>query len=519
MKKRFWFMLLAICLTFSMLAGCQSNKQQKSSNQKKGAKPTISVALESGGSAYVEGSPDINNDKYLKKVESLANVNLKLTVLPHENYQQSMQLLLSGGKLPGLLETKGINQPEIAPAVKSGVLLPLNDLINKYGPHLKKYIPKASWDSARVSKDGKIYGIPQPNPVRNPAVTYIRKDWLDKLGLKVPKTVDQYIKVLQAFKTQDPNGNGKADEIPFSARQNFAFGFAFFSAYGVMPEAWTYQNGKLVPNFIKPKMKQALQVYRKLYKEKLLDNDFLTQTGQDWDSKVTSGLVGMWANNSAAPDVTLERLKQNVPNAKIAIIPSPVIPGGSPGGIYPLGSTVSDFVWTIPKSAKNPKQIIKFLDWFYQKNHQQANKFFLYGLKGENYTMKNGKVDYKYPTTNKAINEQFIYQQWLHFTGPKRYLTDKSFIQGKPDGNLIFHSLQVAKNEGFKDDALGMPALAELQANPKLAYDGMWLEFAAKVVTGKESVNNFDQFVSKWKQNGGSKLIQQATDWYNKNKK
>ncbi|OCA85975.1 ABC transporter substrate-binding protein [Bacillus sp. FJAT-27225] len=529
MNIKFSKSLIGVLLVLLIaLAGCTSNgekasteKDPKAAEKAKAKEPAkLKVALETGGAAYVQGNEDINNDEYVKNLEKLANVDLTLEVLPHENYEQNMQLLLAGGELPDLLQTKGINRPEIAPALDAGVLMPLNDLLEKHGKNLLKAIPKESWDNPRVSKDGQIFGIPQENPVLNSTVTYIRKDWLDKLGLEVPKTVDEYIEVLRAFKTKDPNGNGIQDEIPFSARKNFSFGYSFFGAYDAQPQAWSYQDGKLVPNFIKPEMKEALKVYRTLYKEKLLDNEFLVQEGKDWDAKIIgAGLVGMWAHSSAAPDSWLTKINESHPDAKIAIIPSPVIPGGKPGGVYPLGSSVSDFVWTIPAGSKNAEETIKFLDWFYQQGNEEADNFFLYGLEGKDHTVENGEINYKYPTSNEEAGRQFMYQQWIHFTGPKEYLTNEEFVKNKVHGELIYDSLKVANQEGLIDDGADMPAMETLKARPELAYDGLWLEFAAKVVTGKESVDKFDEFVANWEKRGGDKLIDEATKWYKENRK
>ncbi|WP_246067577.1 extracellular solute-binding protein [Paenibacillus koleovorans] len=481
----------------------------------------IKVALSTGGLAYVEGSPDINNDKYLKKMEEMANVDLNLSLIQHQNYAQNMTLLFAGGELPDLLQTQGINKPEVAPAVDAGVLMPLNELLDKYGPNLKKYISQDAWNDPKVSKDGKIYGIPQENPIRNSTVTYMRKDWLDKLGLQAPKTVDEYINVLTAFRDKDPNGNGKQDEIPFSARAKFSFGFQFFASYDVHPQAWKFENNQLVPNFIRPGMIDALKVYKRLYDEKLIDNEFLVNQGKDWDAKIKgAGTVGMWAHSAAAPDSWLIQVQANTPGAQIVNIPSPVGPSGKPGGVYALDSAVGDFVWTIPKNTKNPEAIIKFLDWYYAAGDKAKDDFFLYGIKGENYTDDGGKIKYNYPTTNEGVGNQAMFQEWIHFVGPKNHLTNAEFLKGKPNGDLIVKSLEIASKEGVIDEGYGLPALPTLQARPELKFDGLWLEFAAKVITGKESVDKFNDFVADWKKRGGDQVIKEATEWYNtKNKK
>ncbi len=67
-----------------------------------------------------------------------------------------------------------------------------------------------------TSADGNIYSMTQYEPQAwnmTPYRLYINQTWLDKLGLNVPTTTDEYKEVLKAFATQDPNGNGQADEI------------------------------------------------------------------------------------------------------------------------------------------------------------------------------------------------------------------------------------------------------------------------------------------------------------------
>ncbi len=70
-----------------------------------------------------------------------------------------------------------------------------------------------------TAPDGNIYALPQVNECYHCMYQqrmWIYKPWLDKLGLKMPTTTDEFYEVLKAFKTKDPNGNGKADEIPLS---------------------------------------------------------------------------------------------------------------------------------------------------------------------------------------------------------------------------------------------------------------------------------------------------------------
>ncbi|GIP36654.1 extracellular solute-binding protein [Paenibacillus sp. J2TS4] len=513
--KRIIFIKISAILLLAGLTGCASNTEVKEGKPNpSGAAggeqaPALRIGQTTAGQQYIEASPDINKDKYVEKIRELSGINIRIDpLIPWQDYKQKMNLLFAGGDLPDLLQTQGINVAEVAPAVDHGALLPLNDLIEEYGPNLKKNIPEEAWNSPKVSKDGKIYGIPQSMFVRNDNVVYVRKDWLDALGLENPTTVDDYIEMLRAFKEGDPNGNGKPDEIPYSGRANFAFTNIFFGAYDVIPDGWKYEDDQLVPNFIRPGIKDALEVYKLLYQEKLLDNEFMVQQGKDWDAKIKGqGTVGMWQHAATYPDKWLMEVQANTPSAEIVILPAPVGPDGKGGANR--GSSVG-MVYVIPKSNENPEIAIKYLDWLFS---DEAKQFLTYGMEGQNYTMEGNKAIYKYPESQEEIYEEQMYNIFLDYMG-QRYLENQDFMAGRNQGELIVEAMTIANNEGRVNDGLDMPALPTMQARPELAYDGLWMQFAAKVITGEESLDGFNKFVEDWKKRGGNELIKEATEWY-----
>ncbi|WP_179232975.1 extracellular solute-binding protein [Paenibacillus rigui] len=452
----------------------------------------------------------------MKKLKELSKTNVKVELIPHAEFKQKLQLIFASGEIPDLLQTDGINSTEVAPAIDAGVLLPLNDLIDKYAPNMKKALPKEAWQYGTVSKDGVIYGIPTLEPAPYGGASFIRKDWLDKLGLPVPKTLDEFVTVMKAFRDKDPNGNGKQDELPWSAREKFRFGDAFFGAYGVNPEGWKLVNGELVPNFILPEMKAALDFHRMLYAEKLFDNESFVQQGKDWDAKIRGkGIVGFWSHSAQEAQLWSAEVKKNSPDANVVPIPSPVGPDGKGG--YLIRSVVNPKTWVISKSAKNPEEIIKFMDFFFT---EEGQRLVTYGIEGDNYTMENGKIKYKYPSASDAtaVQEEIARQEWFRFTGPT-YLSDPEFMKNKPENEKVVQALEISKKEGRVNDGDGIPALPTLKTRPELKFDGLWLEFAAKVITGKESSDGFDKFVADWKKRGGDQLIKEATQWYNQSKK
>lgn len=467
------------------------------------------MGVTTAGVQNVEASSNINEDYYVKKLEEFTNTDLDIELIPWRDYNQKIQLIFAGGELPDLLQTQGITSPDVAPALEADVFMPLNDLIDQHAPNLKKHIPEEAWNSPKVNRDGRIYGIPALNYILNGTVTFVRKDWLDKLGLSVPATVEEYIDLLRAFKDGDPNDNGKQDEIPFSARENFAFGEAFFGAYDVPPGAWKYIDGELVPNFIRPEIKEALAIYQTLYEEKLIDNEFMVQQGKEWDSKIKGqGVVGMWQHSPNYPDKWLAEVKQGVSSAELQIIPAPVGPDGKGGAS--VSRDAVGMIYMIPKSNKNPEAAIKFLDWFYT---EEAQKFMTYGIEGIHYTTENGTIHYNYPEAQEEVYDESMRQYWLRFIGPEP-LENKEFMENKPNGKLVLSAIEIANNEGRVNDGDSMPILPTMQVRPELGKNGLFMEFAAKVITGKSTVEEFDTFVEEWKKRGGDKVIEEATEWY-----
>ena len=132
---------------------------------------------------------------------------------------EALNLMLASGKIPDIVGSSRIKDfvNQYGP---EGAFLPLNDLIDEHAPNLKAFFEKKpEVASALKAADGNMYYIPYLPDGKYGRAYWIRTDWLNKLGLDMPETVDDYENVLRAFKTQDPNGNGEADEVPFFARQ------------------------------------------------------------------------------------------------------------------------------------------------------------------------------------------------------------------------------------------------------------------------------------------------------------
>lgn len=470
--------------------------------------PTLSITMTDSGIQYVEGLDDVNEDKYIKELERLTGFDLDFRLLPWHEYDQALALVFAAGEYTDVVQVPVLTDAKVAPAIEAGVFMPLNDLIQMHAPLLRENVPAEIWDDPAINQDGTIYAIPKLNSLPNPIVMYVRRDWIEDCGLSAPRTIEEYLDVYRSW--QECRPNGVSEPIPYSSRAQFITGEAFFGAYDVLPRDWRYVDGELVPNFIRPEMKDALLLYRSMYEEGLLDSELFTQTGPQWDAKIKGeGVIGSWVHVAQYPDKWLIEVQRSHPDALVDVLPHPVGPDGKGG--HSIGPKVNGLVYAIPTTNENPEAAIRFLDSFWS---EEVARFLTYGIEGDNYTVENGEITYRYPTDQESVYEESMHQIWLNLIGGPSPIDDEEYVRGKPHGDLIFKAMDTARSEGRPNAGLGLPALPTMLERPELAMNGLFLEFASKVITGRQSIDTFEDFVEDWRSRGGDRLIEEATEWY-----
>ncbi|QAY67935.1 extracellular solute-binding protein [Paenibacillus protaetiae] len=304
MKKSVTGVMLVSALGF-VLAGCSSNNNGNSGSNS-GASPSASAAStadtgkKSTGNFNEEGLPIVNEpvtlnvltvrwgdmgdsftkNTFLQDLEKNTNVKINWQVMSSNDWNDQKSVMLASGKLPDVI-LGDIAYGDSDIVNNSSFFRPLDDYIDKYMPNLKAAMEESP-ELKKISTfpDGKIYSLPARLPSRpltqNQPV--INKAWLDKLGLKAPTTVDELYNVLKAFKTQDPNGNGKADELPSSNAGDIdMFLLAPFGITDLRGNHMLIQDGKPVYYPTSDQYKEGLKWVHKLYEEGLIDPETFTQ--------------------------------------------------------------------------------------------------------------------------------------------------------------------------------------------------------------------------------------------------
>lgn len=539
MKKKHIARIMALGMALTMLAGCGSkpaesekasgdgsrtetaadssedgdvsgtenadagSQEEKSGGEGTGEIPVIDIGLRAGNS-YVQACPDINADEHVLAFEEKMGVDLDITLIQHDGFTEKLGMMLAQGDFPDVIAGDMPYTSVMSGAIENGLFMPLDDLLEEYGPNLMAQVPENVWDELR-GPDGHIYAIGDfmSNTARR--CTVIRKDLLDELGLDIPVTLDDYYNVLVAFK----NAGVK---YPFIGREKFKYSETFFAAYGVVPTTWQLnEEGQVVPAYLLPEMKEALAFYKKLYDEGLIDAESLTNNGTVRDQKAAAGDVGMMVVNiSAAPGYNIA-LKENVPDGEWVCVSSPLNPNGGKHGYAAFTPTAN--VHYISAKCEHPEEIVKFFDKMLDPD-PDLQRFLTYGVEGEFYTVnEDGSVNLEIPTVSP--NPFDVIPQFLRRV--KDAGIDRATLNamaGAPEA-IEYYDTRA------KDDILDyiQPInLESIASHPELSVEEdkqeLFINYASKVMIGTESLDNFDQFVQEWMDRGGTEVIAEATKQY-----
>ncbi len=317
---------------------------------------------------------DFEDMVFFKKMEEKTNIHIDWELVDDSNWAQKKNLILASGEWPDAFYM-GLGYNDVAQYGPEGVFIKLDDLIEKYCPNIQKaFEEEPLYRRLCTSADGNIYSLGYANEDENQYNSdqlFIYKPWLDKLELPVPSTLDEFYDTLKAFKNDDPNGNGKPDEIPFSFRANNRIQglISLFGSFGRVDPTnhIIVEGGKIVFTADKLEYKKAIAYFHTYFKEGLFDPEGFTQDIKQYFAKgkteeVTLGSFMLWnAENMAGT----ERAENYVP------VPPLKGPGGHQIWRKYNGNngSINGAGFAITKSCNNPEIIMRWVDQMYEKKN------------------------------------------------------------------------------------------------------------------------------------------------------
>lgn len=467
-----------------------------------------------------------------KELEKRTGIHLEFQHPPLNQETEQFNLLMASTKYPDVIEYGWLSGAVGGPAkyLKDGVIIRLNDLIDQYAPNLKKVLTDRP-DIRRmlVTDDGDIYCFPflrlDPILCVSQGMT-IRGDWLDKLGLKMPTTVDEWYTVLKAFKEKDPNGNGKADEIPLSTWRSNARGVfirqAFVGAWGV---AWEFYQDKGVVKYgpLQPEFKEFLKVIVQWYKEGLMDRDAFTDKQATFDAKITNSQIGA-ATMSGGSGIGkyMGLMASKDPKFKIIGAPYPTL---KPGEKPQLGDRTSAYYGdgsvAITSSNKHVVETVKLLDYGYSP---EGSLLYNFGIEGVSYNMVNGKPTFtpEMMKDPKGLPPAQAIAKYARSINNGPFVQDPGYIMQYYELPEQKDALQVwmqPTNEKQMPPVTPTPDEGKKFSTVMADINTRFNEVFEKVWSGALPLDAWDTFVKDLKQMGiddAIKIQQAALDRYNK---
>jgi len=326
------------------------------------------------------------------------DLNIDVTFVPVGRWSEDTDIvnLMASGSAPDLCYT--YNTSMITQFRDMGGILDLSPYIDTLLPDFKKLLgddPAMQGQDLvyrdRLPTTGKIYSVPSVVIRNAQRSTFIRKDWLDKLGLPLPKTTQEFYNALVAFRDRDPGGVGR-NLIPFGQDADVRWGLAnvmmsFINLNTSPRDLWI--RGFTDRPVLLPGYKEGVRLMNKWYNEGLIFRDFpLMRVADDYHNLLKTGNVGAFSGNwdlIYRTDYKInEELAINVPGAEFV----PVDPfQASDGRTWKSVSDKPGLRIFVPASSKNPEAALKYLNWLAKFENYN---FLQIGQPGINHEMVNG---------------------------------------------------------------------------------------------------------------------------------
>ncbi len=332
------------------------------------------------------GAYDYNNMTIFQEADRKTNIKLTGTANPNNtDMQGEFKIMLTNDPLPDIVQGSKENLNEYG---MQGAFIPLEDLVKEYAPHIQAVFDEhPEYVAGSVAPDGHLYFIPGLYESKASMGFYIRKDWLDKLGLEVPTTVDEYYNVLKAFREQDPNGNGLQDEIPyFYSRMGIDGLLQLFGAY---PSWYVNDDDEVVHGATEEAYKTAMKELIKWYKEGLIDQEIYSR---GWNSRewLLGDNLGGSTHDWFLSTGSFNRLADTIDGFEWVAIAPPADVNGVVKESFSR-NMLQPYGWGISIDNQYPIETIKYFDWWFSEEGRRA---YSYGIEGDDYTMADGEPQY-----------------------------------------------------------------------------------------------------------------------------
>ena len=464
---------------------------------------------------------NIGDMEIYKRIEKRTGVHIEFTCPPTTDTASAFTTMVASKNLPDIIQHEYYVDYPGGPdkAIDDGVYMRLNELMEKYAPNYLNAISDPSVHKQAVTDSGNLWCFSMIDKAVQEAYygPMYRQDWLTKVGMDVPTTIDEVHNVLKAFKEK------LGAESPLLLPQNGydGSGYMLMSAYGVS-NSYYNDNGTVKFGPMEDGYRQYLETMKQWYAEGLIDQEFPTKT--DTTNDITTDKAGMWVGNFWQPN-TWKSQSVSSDVFKVVAGPYPTLNSGEKVAFKETNYAVQQNNTAITTSCKTPEIAVKWLDYKYSEEGYLLCNF---GIEGESYNMVNGEPQYtdfftenKNPKGYEFYNAQYYY---LMGKGPYLRLWSREMFSYTDDAWDMLHTWEDSSTGEavLPNNALTMTpeegeAFNVINSDVSTYVNQQTVAF----ITGQQELNdeNWNKFVETLKSQGIEEAVgykQAAFDRYQK---
>lgn len=476
------------------------------------------------------------NNAYTRLLKERLNVqNQDVFEAMDEQYTDSVTMVIAQNDLPDVMIVEDLD--DLQYLVDNDMIADLTDSYNNcMSDTIKNIYGSYGRDILDVvTFGGKIMAIPETNISDGPNLIWLRKDWMDALGLSAPRTLSDVEEIIRQFKEKDPGHNGAGNTVGLVCDTSLCGGCGYsseytldiiFAAYGAFPKQWIYdEDGNVVYGSVQPEAKEALAHIHELYKEGILDQDFLMRTSSNLIELIVDGQCGSFFGPWWAPNNPLMQAVEQNKDAEW----QPYLIATEKSGLtsYHTQNPSGKYI-VVRKGYEYPEiacKIVSVLFDYLRYNDRDNQEIVDYYKENVDPTARPFAINVDY---NNAL--QICYGELNHvFAGDKSaddlnvleysyyeacesYLKDAENASAE-DWAAYTSRITVCKilNDGRTNKVESLYfGETETMVTDWWSLENLESDTYLKIVTGESSLDEFDRFVENWYQNGGETITKEV---------
>ena len=476
------------------------------------------------------------NNAYTRLLNERLNVqNQDVFEAMDEQYTDNVTMVIAQNDLPDVMIVEDLD--ELQYLVDNDMIADLTDSYNNcMSDTIKNIYGSYGRDILDVvTFDGKIMAIPETNISDGPNLIWLRKDWMDALGLSAPRTLSDVEEIIRQFKEKDPGHNGTGNTVGLVCDTSLCGGCGYsseytldiiFAAYGAFPKQWIYdEDGNVVYGSVQPEAKEALAHIHELYKEGILDQDFLMRTSSNLIELIVDGQCGSFFGPWWAPNNPLMQAVEQNKDAEW----QPYLIATEESGLtsYHTQNPSGKYI-VVRKGYEYPEiacTIVSVLFDYLRYNDRDNQEIVDYYKENVDPTARPFAINVDY---NNAL--QICYGELNHvFAGDKSaddlnvleysyYEACESYLKDAENASAEDWAAYTSRitackilNDGRTNKVESLYfGETETMVTDWWSLENLESDTYLKIVTGESSLDEFDRFVENWYQNGGETITKEV---------